>query len=130
MGWRKMELAEEQGKQIEEVALSYLGREYRIDFNCRDFVEMVYSQVGMPMPLRRLNITREELENPPVGHIIFLRHKGAPRHKVSTHVGIIISGKRCIHNSYYFGKQVVVTSFEELFKVYDLAICYPETNLF
>ena len=111
-----MSLTKKQAQRIEKIALRYLGRKYRSRFRCQDFVCAVYREVGISVPTRRHNVTREQLKNPPLGYVIYLKHK-REREKPSTHMGIIVSGKRCIHNSYYFGKWVVITPLEELFKV-------------
>ena len=113
-------LTVEEAERIEGFALSYLGCKYEAGiFNCKDFVQAVYRDVGIAYPPLSLNVSKDELLNPPIGHVLFLKHKESTR-QVS-HVGIVISGRRCIHNSRYFGGQVVVTPLEELFKIYDLS---------
>ena len=103
---------------IEQVALKYLGRKYEKGFRCMDFVRLVYKEVGMTLPPVALNVKPADISDPPVGHVLFLRHIYAPSKIGYTHVGIIISGRRCIHNSYYFGGKVVVTPLDELLQWY------------
>lgn len=106
--------------EIERIALKYLGRAYESRFRCLDFVRAVYAEMGMTIPPVRLNVKPVDLTNPPVGHVLFLRHKQAARKEGYTHVAIIISGHRCIHNSYYFGKKVVITPLDELLACYEV----------
>lgn len=109
--------------EIERIALTYLGRKYEPGFRCLDFVRCVYAEAGLTVfPVTR-NVRPEELANPPVGHVLFLKHRQASKERRCTHAVIIISGGRCIHNSYYFGKKVVVTPLDQILSLYEVAQC-------
>lgn len=107
--------------EIERIALTYLGRKYESGFRCMDFVRRVYAEAGMTVPPVRLNVKPAGLADPPVGHVLFLRHKQATGTKRYSHVAIVISGRRCIHNSYHLGGRVVITPLDELLTLYNLA---------
>ena len=117
-------LSAEVREHIKAVAIRFLERPYSKEFNCKHFVQAVYKEVGIPYPPLRKNLTVEQLENPPVGYVLFLAHKDPRirRGRRSTHVAIVFSEEKCIHNSGFFGNQVVITPFVELFELYDLAI--------
>jgi cell wall-associated NlpC family hydrolase len=117
-----MEFTDYAGRTIEKIALTYRDVPYTNTFNCLDFVRAVYARAGLTAPPSKLNIVHEQLADPPVGYVIFLRHKQASAERKATHVGIIISSRRVIHCSFYFGKKVVITDIDELLKTYDLTV--------
>lgn len=117
-----MEFTDEIGKAVEDVALIYLGTPYTDTFNCLDFVRAVYKRVGLTTPPSNLNVIHDQLSSPPIGYVIFLRHKQATAERKVTHVGIVISGRRVVHCSFYFGRRVVITDLDELLKMYDLSV--------
>lgn len=123
-----MYLSEEVRRKIIETALTFLGQPYSPSFNCIDFVREVYARVGIQIPKispqitpRRCNILREDLKDPPFGHIIFLRDLQDDRPRSWTHVGILLPEKKCIHCSLFFGQKVVISALDELFKRYHFA---------
>jgi hypothetical protein len=114
-------------KIIIDTATSYLNHPYSKEFDCVKFVRKVYQTSGIiipkldpsPPPLE-FNIQKEQLKNPPIGHIMFLKDREDPRkHRAWTHIVIINSKKSCIHCSLFFGRKVVITPLEEIFKKYD-----------
>jgi len=106
--------------QIEAEAMQFLGTPYARDFNCMTFVRAVYRAVGLTLPPMALNVTTADLVNPPIGYVLYVQHKQAPRRGYS-HVVIILPRRRCIHCSYYFGRKVVITDLDELMALYDIA---------
>lgn len=85
-----------------------------------DFVREVYLKNQLTLPPLSLNLTPEELLNPPIGHILYLRHKQASPGRNFTHAALILPERKAIHASYYFGMCVVITDLDELMKIYDL----------
>lgn len=117
-----MEFTDDVSRLIEEIAITYLNAPYTKSFSCVTFVREVYRRAGLTVPPSSLNITLEQLKDPPIGYVIFLRHRSVGEGEMRvTHVGIIISGKRVIHCSFFFGKKVVITNVDALLEVYDLA---------
>ena len=124
-----MNLAINQVQKITEIAQSYIGKPYLPNqFECADFVREVYKRIGIEVPLLaksappvEFNITTEQLAEPPIGHLMFLKNPKDRRQRSWTHVVIILSRKTCIHCSFFFGKKVVVSTFEEIFQRYEFA---------
>ena len=105
-----------------EAYLQRLGRPYSEAYKCLTFVRDVYGAVGLTLPPIVMNVRREQLENPPVGFVLYLRRK-SKRSATSTrftHAGIIIPERSLIHCSYYFGKKVVISDLDEVLEIYDL----------
>ncbi|MDO8469535.1 MAG: hypothetical protein Q7S84_00760 [bacterium] len=114
-------LTEETRRQIEAEATRHLGTPYTRDFNCMTFVRTMYRAVELTLPPVAANVRFMELADPPIGHILYLRHKESSVRRSYTHAAIILPGRRCIHCSYYFGGKVVVSELDELLKTYDVA---------
>jgi len=113
--------------KIIEVALSYLDHPWsRTEFNCVTFVREVYARVGIEIPKLRhdcipseFNITKDQFENPPAGHLIFLLDPNDPRkERAWTHLVISLGDQKCIHCSLFFGRKVVISTIEEIRKKY------------
>ncbi len=116
-------LSQDKQRDIVTEALRHLGREYdRVHFNCLTFVRLVYENVGLKLPPLRLNILPSQLTNPPVGFMLYLKHKTASKDRRFTHVAIVLDNCTCIHCSKFFGNAVVITEYEKLFEMYDLAM--------
>jgi len=125
-----VELSKEQVATILRVASLYVDYPYKKNFQCVDFVRRVYGCTGIKVPIlkadtpppREFNITKEQLKEPPPGHILFLKDRSDPRkNRKWTHVVIIMPGHRCIHCSLFLGRQVAISSLYEMFKRYDFA---------
>lgn len=127
-----MNLTLKQQTQVVKTALTYLGTPYEKNFTCADFVRAVYREIEIEIPIlstapvpQWMNITRDELEGLPVGHLMFLRHKKNQGPRSWTHVVITLPERKCIHCSYFFGGKVVISSLVEIFEVYDFAPSEP-----
>lgn len=124
-----MQLTQNQVETILQVALSCINRPYEQGFRCVDFVRYVYHVAGIEIPPltpgpppQEFNIKKEELDNPPMGHLIFLLDRDDPRkERAWTHIAIVLFDGLCIHNSLFFGKKVVVSPLKEMYKKYDFA---------
>ena len=124
-----MQLTTVQCEQVVEIALTYLNQPYRKGFRCVEFVREVYCQIGIHLPILQswappqgFNIFKEQLIDPPAGHVMFLRDRDDPRKERSwTHVVILISKLNCIHCSLFSGEKVVISTLEEIYKRYDFA---------
>ncbi len=124
-----MQLTKDQTKRVVEVALSYLDHPYiPRKFECVDFVRAVYANIGIIMPKFAsysppvaFNVEIQVVSDLPIGHPIFLRDKHDPRKRAWTHIGIIFSKNECIHCSLFWGRKVVISSFEEIFERYEFA---------
>ncbi len=124
-----MNLSIDKRNAILSIVKTYVGAPYSKEFDCVAFVRGVYRQVGIEVPKLRsfeppkdFNLSKEQLENPPAGHILFLKDREDPRkHRAWTHVVIILDDKNCIHCSLFFGRKVVVTPLVEIYKRYDYA---------
>jgi len=108
---------------------TFEGRMRAPDFKCIDFVRIVYRAVGITIPRlgpwcppSDFNIGEEELADPPVGHLMFLKDRTDPRTESAwTHTVIIVPGRKCVHCSLFLGEKVVITPLEELWQRYDFA---------
>jgi hypothetical protein len=88
----------------------------------------VYQKIGIEIPLLKscapsdkLSISIKQIKNPPIGHPILLKDRDDPRkERAWTHVAIILTKGTCIHCSLFFGRRVTISSFNEIFKKYDL----------
>lgn len=123
-----MRLTLTQSEKVVSVALSYLGRSRQKIFCCADFVRAVYRSIGIEIPLlassappSEFNIKAEDLQNPPIGHLMFLRDRKDRRSRAWTHVAILLPHGRCIHCSYFFGRKVTISTLDEIFECYDFA---------
>lgn len=122
-----MELNTEERAVVVSTALSYLGRPYNRKFQCIDFAREVYRTVGIEIPKlsgdrpvpQDINIRHDDLVNPPIGHMLFLRRKGTRSTRLWTHAVIILPGSNCIHCSHFFGGKVVISSMGEILAFYD-----------
>lgn len=123
-----MELNNYQTKRVVSKSLSYLGNPWtKNEFTCVDFVRNVYREVDIDIPLlgidfppKDLNISMEQIGNPPAGHLMFLKNRKTLRQdRAWTHVVIVISQNYCIHCSLLLGGTVMISSFEEIFARYD-----------
>ena len=122
-----MDLDVMQALRVTEIAQSYVGIPYiPYQFECVDFVREVYRHVGIEIPLlpksappAEFNINAEQLAEPPIGYLMFLKNPKDRRLRAWTHVAIILSKETCVHCSYYFGKRVVISTFEEVFQKYE-----------
>lgn len=130
-----MVLTEAEIKKIISTALSYLGHKYENGFDCIGFVRSVYRHIGIDIPLilgtssppEEFNIMEDQLCNPPIGHIIFLKDRYDPRkERVWTHVVIVLSDNRCIHSSIFYGERVSISDLREIMeKRYDFVPSKP-----
>lgn len=126
-----MLLSKKQKREIIKTAISYIGKPYSKEFDCIQFVRVVYEFVGIHIPKipklgsppSEFNICKKQLNDIPVGHIVFLRDRHDPRKERSwTHVVIALNNRFCIHNSVFYGSKVVVSDFEKITKDrYDFA---------
>jgi len=122
-----MNISKKQAERVVHVANSYVNTPYSNNFRCVDFVRRVYTEVGIVIPLLKnqpppieLNIKIEELDNPPVGHLMFLRDRSDPRkYRIWTHVVIISENNTCIHCSIFYGNKVTVTKLPDIFQRYE-----------
>ncbi len=104
--------------QLVEFAKSFVGKDYSyLDFNCAHFIRMVYGKFNIPI---LVNATIEPIVNfndsSEVGKMVLLKH----RKYQSRHMAIYIGENQVIHNSFYFGKKVVVSNLGDVLKVYCL----------
>lgn len=124
-----MKLNKDQIEEVLRTAVLYVNYPYSKDFSCVDFVRKVYSSIGIEIPKLKpyippeeFNITKEELNNPPAGHIIFFKDRTDSRkYRAWTHIGIIMPNHYCIHCSLFFGKKVIISSLSDMYKKYDFA---------
>jgi cell wall-associated NlpC family hydrolase len=124
-----MNLTREQVEIIISEAISNLGKPYSKDFDCVRFVRLVYEKAGIKIPLLKShlppnewNISREQICDPPVGRLIFLKDPYDPRKNRSwTHVVIILTKQSCIHCSLFFGRRVVISTIGEILERYNFA---------
>lgn len=114
-------ISKELAKKIEKESLMYLGEPYTTEFKCMTFVRIIYGKLGLALPPLSHNVRPEELSNPPVGYVLYLRRRASKSGKAITHVAIIISERRVIHCSYYFGKKVVITPIDEILNMYEIS---------
>jgi hypothetical protein len=122
-----MNLTPEQAEIIVSEALAYLDRSYEEGFTCLDFARTIYKTIGIEIPKlwagepppRWFNVDSEELAEPPIGHIVFLRRKQTKAERCWTHVVIVLPERRCIHCSHFFGGKVCISSLEKVFALYD-----------
>jgi len=123
-----MKLTSEQVRRVINKALMYLGTPYeKPGFTCVDFARAVYREVGIELPVlgpmsppKDFNITKDQLDEPPVGHLIFLKDKSTKKERNWTHVAILIPGKRCVHCARPPGK-ILISSLKEIFESCDFA---------
>ncbi|MDB4983931.1 MAG: hypothetical protein JWM20_110 [Patescibacteria group bacterium] len=117
-----------------ETAMSYLEHPYSKEiFNCVTFVRAVYKSADIDIPLLNpgppafeLNISRWQCDDPPVGHMIFLKDPLDPRkERAWTHIVIALENKTCIHCSLFFGRKVVISTLDEIFARYEFAESKP-----
>ena len=130
-----MIVTETQTKKIISVALSYLGHKYEHGFDCIGFVRNVYKHAGIDIPLisgttfppEEFNIMEDQLSNPPIGHLIFLKDRYDPRkERVWTHVVLTLSENECIHSSIFYGEKVSISNLQEIMeKRYDFVPSKP-----
>lgn len=108
---------EENALQIVEFAKSLLGTRYSYqNFNCSHFVQLVYGKFDIPMMQEVCFETITDFNDPSaIGKLILLVHS---KYR-SKHTAIYIGNHQVIHNSFYFGRKVVITSLEDLLKVYE-----------
>ncbi len=114
-------LDSEIANSIVESSLKLLGAPYREDYRCIEFAREVYSTVGLSLPPPSMNLTVADMKDPPIGYVLYLRHKAHRGTSLFTHVVITLSERRCIHASYYFGMAVVITDLDVLLELYDVA---------
>ena len=122
-----MKLTQEQVEIIISESISHIGRPYSNDFDCVKFIRIVYEKAGIEIPLlkshlppKELNISKEQITNPPVGHLMFLKDPCDPRkHRSWTHIVIILTKQSCVHCSLFFGRKVVISTFREIFERYN-----------
>jgi cell wall-associated NlpC family hydrolase len=121
-----MILNKKKAKVIVHTAKTYLGLPYSKTFDCVAFVREVYRTVGIEIPPLNpqtlpveLLLSNEQLEHHPVGHLLFLKDRQDPRtERTWTHVVIILGNGSCIHNSIFYGRKVIMTPLEEIYKRY------------
>ncbi|MBP9771499.1 MAG: C40 family peptidase [Candidatus Pacebacteria bacterium] len=124
-----MKLPPEQVEVVIAEAHLYLDRPYDENFGCVDFVRRVYQVVGVEIPRLMkyvppphwINIDPKEIDNPPPGHLMFLRRKLTKTTRPWTHVVLILPDQKCIHCSRHFGEKVCISSLEDIFVLYDFA---------
>jgi cell wall-associated NlpC family hydrolase len=126
-----LKLTTTQRETVLIVALSQLGRNRTEGFKCIDFVRNVYASIGIIVPfpligwmspLIGLNITLDQLSDPPEGELIFFRRKNDQRKRKWTHVGITLPEKRVVHCSQFLGEKVVVSDLTDLLEDYDFVL--------
>lgn len=130
-----MILTETEVKKIISIALSYYGRKYGEGLDCIGFVRKVYGHIGICIPPvfgelpppKEFNITKDQLYDPLIGHIVFLKDRYDPRkERVWTHVVITLPNHQCIHSSIFSGEKVSISDLREIMeKRYDFAPSKP-----
>lgn len=114
-------MSSELGHMIVETALRYLGRPYdRENFKCFHFVREVYTLLGLKPPPLSENLTVEQMLDPPIGHLLYLKHKEDTKQRRWSHVAIVISKEEVIHNSLWFGEKVVISKLSEILELYTI----------
>lgn len=98
-------------------ALSMLGARYqKRNFNCRDFVHCVYRKSEV---VHGKEIVRyKTIQDIPVACVILLAKKGYEGKW--SHMAIKLPCGFAIHNSYFYGKKVVISRIGTLLDDYDL----------
>ncbi len=112
---------------IIKVALLYLEKPYTENFGCVDFIRLVYREANIEIPLihghsiiNDFRIQKEDIDNLPIGYLIFLKRKDTLRKERRwTHVAIVLSKDTCIHCSKHFGGKVVISQISKVFEKYD-----------
>lgn len=104
--------------QLVDFAKSLVGKRYcRQTFNCSHFIRRVYRKFGISTPAGVWIEPISDFDDPrEIGKLILLVHR---RYK-SKHMAIYIGENQVVHNTLYLGGKVVITSLEDLFKVYSL----------
>jgi cell wall-associated NlpC family hydrolase len=122
-----MELTLAKGHAIVHIALWYVDTPYSTEFTCIDFVREVYQFAGIELPeLGPMepppgwNLRWIDLDNPPIGHTLFLKHKRETRKRAWSHVVIIMPDRHCIHCSLLCGGKVMISSLDDLLTEYNL----------
>ena len=112
----------ELGRRIEARALQDLGKPRHKDYRCMEYVKEIHGAFGLPLPPLELSVRKNQMDDPPIGYAMYLlvRNPKLQKGRKWSHVGLIISGHRLIHNSYYMGMAVVVTPFKDIFEQYHL----------
>lgn len=114
-----MVLSTKQKRKIIQTALQYIGTPYSKEFDCIQFVRVVYKSAGIIVPKifhltpppEEFNIKKRQLQRIPKGHLIFLKDRYDPRkERYWTHVVIALDNRRCIHNSIFYGSEKVTIS--------------------
>jgi hypothetical protein len=118
-------ITEDQKTMIVGLGCSRVGKRYVKGYKCHDFIRTIFHEVGMstnffdyPM------LPYEEIwEEKAVGSLLFLHRKETKVSKKITHIGIILPGHKLLHYSRWMGVEIVFevlcSSFEEVFRVYD-----------
>ncbi len=124
-----MELTDKQAQVILLESEKLINKKREPDFTCVDFVRQVYKKARIEIPLigpnktpEKFNINESQLQNPPLGRLVFMKKKVTSKSRYWTHVGIIFTRTQLIHCSNMFGKKVCITELEEIWKHYDFVM--------
>jgi GTPase len=130
-----LELTQNQIEEVVKTAVSYLNHPYDSrKFDCVNFVRAVYRKIGIEIPPLKscappacLNISIKQVNDPPIGRMMFLKDRNDPRkERVWTHIVIILTKETYIHCSLFFGRKVTISSFNDMYSKYDV-ITYDKT---
>lgn len=120
-------LSKQQVEQLITETSKKIGHKYHKGYKCENFVKDAYQSLGLGCDFKEFpilvqsDIYKEEW----IGYLCFLRHKVHCPERRYTHVGIIAPNQSLLHYSRYFGepnvREVFLTSFEAIFKVYNFA---------
>ena len=125
-----MILSTQLSDRIVAASYRYLDRPFDWDtFNCIHFVRRVYGDVGIVFPaLARsmlppdgFHLSSEEFGLMPLGRSVFLKRKAKATERPWSHVAIIVGPDKLIHCTRHMGESVIVSSKDELMRVYDRA---------
>lgn len=121
-----MDITAEQARAIVTFATSYLGQRYHPGFTCVDFVREVYRGIGITIPElspeappSRFNLSPDDIGDPPIGHLLFLRNKQEKRDRRWSHIVIVLPDRECIHCSYFTG-QVTRSTLPDILSRYEI----------
>ena len=83
---------------------------------------MVYEKFSIPIHIGSSIKPIIDFNNPAeVGKLILLKRRNDKSSRPYTHVAIYIGNHRVIHNTFYLGKMVVISTIEEILVVYKFA---------
>jgi hypothetical protein len=114
-------LTDEQRQAIVTSAIGFLGRPYEEGFKCTDFIREAYRHAGLTLPPPHMNLSLRDLDDPPIGYVLYLKHKEHGGSRRLTHAVILLPDRMCIHSSYFFGMKVVTTALDDVLAVYEIA---------